>query len=178
MLTFGHWKVVFSLFIILHRAFFSFYVPHALSISQEENGPIVAVFLRPRGGIATTCLYRVIKIVDQAIKSIVGEDMMERLLICPKSLSYDRKRYFGTSEGTLGVNFEILNDMDQCVTLIPEEGSLPMSHSIKDTHQIMLTKVIKRSFSIDHFLEGGIDQIEKVTFNELLGWRPGLDLPE
>ena len=98
---------------------------------------------------------------------------MERLLICPKSLSYDRKRYFGTSEGTLGVNFEILNDMDQCASLIPEEGTVPKRHSIKDTHQIMLTKVTKKSFSMDDFLKGGIDQIEKVTFTEL---RPFLEV--
>ena len=99
--------------------------------------------------------------------------MMERLLICPKCLSNDRERYFGTSEGTLGVNFEILNDMDQCASLIPEEGTVPKRHSIKDTHQIMLTKVTKKSFSMDDFLKGGIDQIEKVTFTEL---RPFLEV--
>ena len=40
-LTFGHWKVVFSLFLILYRAFSQVRKPHVLPISQEENGPIM-----------------------------------------------------------------------------------------------------------------------------------------
>ena len=131
----------------------------------------IGVFLRPRDGISTTCPYRVIKTVDQAIKSIVGEEMMERLLICPKCLCNGRERYFGTSEGTLGVDFEILNDMDQCASLIPEEGTVPKRHSIKDTHHSMMRKVTKKIFSIDAFLKDGIEQVEKTSFKEL---RPSL----
>ena len=41
LLTFGHWKVVFSLFLILYRAFSQVRKPHVLPISQEENGPIM-----------------------------------------------------------------------------------------------------------------------------------------
>ena len=40
-LTFGYWKVVFSLFLILYRAFSQVRKPHVLPISQEENGPIM-----------------------------------------------------------------------------------------------------------------------------------------
>ena len=96
---------------------------------------------------------------------------MERLLICPKCLSNDRERYFGTSEGTLGVNFEILNDMDQCASLIPEEGTVPKRHSIKDTRHFMLKEVPKKYFYLDAFLKDGIERIEKRSFKEL---RPSL----
>ena len=41
LLTLGHRKVVFSLFLILYRAFSQVRKPHVLPISQEENGPIM-----------------------------------------------------------------------------------------------------------------------------------------
>ena len=97
---------------------------------------------------------------------------MSRFLICPKCLrKEDKERYFGAFKGRLGVDFEILNDMDQCTSLVPEEGTVRKRHSIQDTHHIMLRKVPKKWFYLDLFLKDGIEQIEKRPFKDL---RPSL----
>lgn len=105
------------------------------------------------------------------MRSIVGEEMMERFLICPTCLCNGRERYFGTSKRALGEDFEILNDMDQCASLVPEEGTVPKRHSIKDTRHFMLKEVPKKYFYLDAFLKDGIERIEKRSFKEL---RPSL----
>ena len=97
---------------------------------------------------------------------------MRRFLICPKCLrKEDKERYFGAFKGRLGVDFEILNDMDQCTSLVPEEGTVRKRHSIKDTHHIMLRKVPKKWFYLDLFLKDGIERLEKRPFKDL---RPSL----
>ena len=132
----------------------------------------IYIYLKPEDGFNTSCPYRVIKTFDGIISTIVGEEMMQRFLICPICLSNGTERYFGTYPGTLGSEFEILNDMDKCGSIVPEGGTVQKRkgaerHSIRETHRIMLGKVPKRKFSLDAFLQDGIEQMEKRPFKDL-----------
>ena len=98
---------------------------------------------------------------------------MERFLICPKCSLQGKERYFGTAEGILGPEFQILNTMDRCDALALEEEMAVDTHSIRDTHRVMLKKVPKKAFSLDAFLQDGIEQMKKTPFKEL---RPGLNV--
>ena len=88
---------------------------------------------------------------------------MQRFLMCPKCLLLGFKRYFGTCGGTLGPNFEILNDMDQCSSVLPVNGTGDWVHSIGEIHQ--LKNAPKKTLGA--FLRNGIEQIEKKPFKEL-----------
>ena len=127
----------------------------------------IYVYLKPEEGFNTSCPYRAIETFDRIISDIVGEEMMQRFLICPKCLHKGSERYFGTRGETLGPEFQIFNDMDQCASIVPEEGTVMKRHSIADTHQIMLKKAPKKIFSLYAFLRDGIEKIEKKPFKEL-----------
>ena len=88
---------------------------------------------------------------------------MQRFLMCPKCLLLGFKRYFGTCGRTLGPNFEILNDMDHCSSVLPDNGTGDWVHSIGEIHQ--LKNAPKKTLGA--FLRNGIEQIEKKPFKEL-----------
>ena len=68
----------------------------------------------------------------------------------------------------MGPEFQIRNRMDRCDSIVPEEETVSETHSIRDTHEVMLKKETKKTFSLDAFLEDGIEQMTKRPFKELL----------
>ena len=133
----------------------------------------IIIYLKPQDDFKTSCPYRAINIFDDIVSSIVGEQRMERFLICPKCSLQGKERYFGTTEGILGPEFQILNTMDRCDALALEEEMAVETHSIRDTHGVMLKMVPKKAFSLDAFLQDGIEQMKKTPFKEL---RQGLNV--
>ena len=129
----------------------------------------ICVYLRPEDDFKTSCPYRAITIFDGIISNMVGEEKMERFLICPKCILKDKERYFGTSEGSVGLEFQIRNTMERCGPIVLEEEAVSETHSIRDTHQVMLKRVPRSTFSRDAFPQDLPDReaLRRILFKEI-----------
>ena len=122
----------------------------------------ICIYLKPEDEHKTICPYRAIKTFDDILVNLVGEESMQRFLICPNCILEGKERYFSE----VGPGFEIRDPMDHCDTMYLEQEASSTVHSIKATHPSMLLEKGTQK-SLADFLKDDIRNIEKKPFTEL-----------
>ena len=122
----------------------------------------ICIYLKPEVDHKTSCPYLAIKTFDEILVKLVGEDSMERFLICPKCVQDGKERFFKD----VGPEFAILNSkLSYCDTMYLEQETCSKRHRIKDTHASMVLERPKQTLA--SFLQNNLEKIEKKPFKEL-----------
>ena len=104
----------------------------------------ICIYLKPEADHKTSCPYLAIKTFDEILVKLVGEDSMERFLICPKCIQEGKERFFKD----VGPEFAILNSkLSYCDTMYLEQESGCVRHRIKDTPSSMLGETPSQSLA-------------------------------
>ena len=126
----------------------------------------ICIYLEARESTADCEHFKSIKIFDDILVSLVGEEGMDRFLPCPACMTQGKDQYFFE----VGPGFEPIEPvMDFCQSL--NDGDFDdaedQKHSIDEKQKILIGRCELKVFTLHEFLKDGIQQIEKTPFREL-----------
>ena len=121
----------------------------------------ISVYLRPKANVDDDRRFHAIRVFDDILGDLVGEEIMERFLYCMDCLQEKREKRFFTEIGNM---FKPQSELLLCESI--RGYNCGESHSL-NAHQLSLMSSKKHTVTdLREFLKDGIQNIKKTTLSE------------